>query len=270
MARSPRSELTDVANLLDESVDIYSATRSGLPLGEWEAPREALALLGVCIRNVEAAAVLARSDELLAPAVWANARNSFEIAVRVVWLLSPADRFNSEVRWLALLLEYERFHERLASEPGTDVESASEHLAMARQIRDFRLGVEGRLPAAYSPQPRIPSIREMLKESRSEGMYRIYMQGSQYLHGSMAASATYRRNLGTAAESGEFSSIRDWVLPLRVCWLGLRNAGGFVIDRLSGGSRTMDWSSVGPRIDVAFSTLARCGPEEPPMARDRR
>lgn len=262
MGRPPRPELRSVADLLDESVQVYFTTRSGLPLGEWEAPIEGLSLTGVCIRNIKAAAILARDDELLAPAVWPNARNAFELATRVIWLLHPSDRFDSEVRWLALLQEYERFHERMASEPLTSVETGMNYVAIARQVRAFRLGVEARLPHGYVPQPRIPSVREMLKESGSEVMYRVYVQGSQYLHGSMVGSATFRKNLGTALQSGEFSKISDWILPLRVCWLSLRNAGGFVIDRLTGGSRKIDWSSVEPRIDAAFLALARCSVDE--------
>lgn len=256
MTRSPRSELRRIADLLDESVVSYGYARSGLVVGRWEAPLEAFSVSGVCVRNIEAAAVLARTDELLAPAVWANARNAFEIAVRVNWLLHSSDPFQCETRWLAFVEEYERFHQRMARESIIGSDRANRHLATAHGLREFRIAVEAQLPDGYARQARIPSVRDMLNEASSESMYRIYIEASQYLHGSMAASAMYRRNLGIDKQFGDYTSIFDWILPLRVCWLSLRNTASIVIDRLSDGDRTLDWSILEPQINTAFAALA--------------
>lgn len=257
IARPPRPELRKVAGLLDEAVEAYAAARTGIEVeGGWEAPLEAFALSGLCVRNVEAVAVLAKTDEVLAPAAWANARNAFEIAVRVIWLLYPDDRFEAEMRWIALLQEYERFHTRMTNVPETAVDSGRRHLDLANRIREFRLGVEERIPPGYAPPSRIPSVEQMLKEINTPAMYAIYIEGSQFLHGTMAASAAYRRGLGVAKELGDFSTIVHWIPLLRASWLSIKNAGSFVVDRLSGSRYTLDWTPIGGEIDAAFRALA--------------
>jgi hypothetical protein len=257
VVRQPRDELVRVANLLDEAVAKYLRSYSRVtPDWRWEAPFEAFALSALCVRNVEAAAVLARTDEVLAPAAWANARNAFETATRVVWLLYPGDRFECEMRWIALLREYEGFHDRMARAEGEDIDTAAQHLRVASELRGFRTDVEARVPTGYSVPPRVPNLRDMLTEMDGSAMYRTYIEGSQVLHGTMAGTEHYRRNLGTERAFGDFTAIGHWILPLRLCWLSLKNAARFVVDRLSGGSDALDWSSTDAELDAALRTLA--------------
>lgn len=127
------------------------------------------------IRNVEAAIVLARHDEVLAPAAWANARNVFDAATRILWLLVPADRFISETHWIALLDESARFHTRMAKARDVPAEVRARHQARARQIQDFRDGVMAALPSGYEVPTRIPETDVPLG-MRVGGMYQLYIQ----------------------------------------------------------------------------------------------
>lgn len=81
---------------------------------KWEAPREAWAMSNLLIRNIEAVLLMARTDEVMVSAAWANARCAFEQAVRIIWLLKPTDRYASEGRWLGFLAEAERFRRLVA------------------------------------------------------------------------------------------------------------------------------------------------------------
>jgi hypothetical protein len=210
------------------------------------------------VRNIEAANVLARHDEILVSAAWANARNVFDAATRILWLLTPSDRFESEARWIALLNEYERFHKRMAALDDLPSGEAKRHLVVARQIGDFRDGVVAALPAQYKVPTRIPGGDILLRGLGVPGMYRLYIEGSQYMHAAMPATALYRKNLGDMKELGEYVGPIDWILPLRTCWVCLHNAGQFVVDRLGG---TTDWpgdhTEIGMRIDAAFRALAK-------------
>jgi hypothetical protein len=137
--------------VLEEAVGDFLHTRAQVrPETQWEAPLEAWAISNVMIRNIEAAALLARHDEALAPDAWANARNALDAAVRILWLLYPQDRFESEARWVALLVERERFHLRMADELAStaDDEHAATHRKWAAKAREFYTRVADMLPSA--------------------------------------------------------------------------------------------------------------------------
>src|SRR5688572_23508354 len=86
IVKPPCAEIVRVSDLLDAAVgDFLRSCRDLDVSGVWEAPLEGFSLAKLCIRNVEAIAVLARTDEVLAPAGWANARNAFEVAARILW-----------------------------------------------------------------------------------------------------------------------------------------------------------------------------------------
>jgi hypothetical protein len=159
------------------------------------------------------------------------------------------------MRWIALLREYEEFHDRMARAQDEDIDTAAKHLRRASELRGFRTDVEARVPAGYSVPSRVPNLRDMLTEIDSSAMYRTYIEGSQVLHGTMVATESYRRNLGTERKFGDFTAIGDWILPLRLCWLSLKNAARFVVDRVSGGSDALDWSSTETEFDTAFEEL---------------
>ena len=252
VVRVPRPQLVRVANLIDEAAKLYVGACSRIqPDGYWEAPLEAFAQSWLCVRNVEAVAILAKSDEVLVPAAWANARNAFEIAIRIIWLLYPGDRFECEMRWLGLLAEWERFHGRMTIPFTSD---DAEHRARAEKIRMFRKEVENRVPSGYTPVTRVPSVEAILEETKTPEMKAVYIQGSQFLHGTMAATSLYRHPKGKR-EYGEFTTVANWILPLRTSWLSLKEMARFVTDRLSGGPGEIDWKSFVPTIDGAFQDL---------------
>jgi hypothetical protein len=118
----------------------------------------------------QATALLARTDEVLALAAWANARNAFEVAVRVMWLLYPRDRFECEMRWIALIHEWERFEERMTRYTLTISET---HRLRAQALRDIREGIIKEVPIGHSPVSRIPSIEQRLNEFGTAEMFSI-------------------------------------------------------------------------------------------------
>jgi hypothetical protein len=254
--KAPRPELIHLAGLLDDAIQRYLERQNQVEeTWRWEAPIEGIALSSLCLRNIEAVTLLATHDEVLAPAAWANARNAFEVALRVVWLLHPTDRFASEARWLGLLHDYERFHSSMTRFEHAHV-IPQKHREIAWSIRQFRLAVEDRLPSGYTPVKRAPPIADILREVDAQDLYAAYKEGSQFLHGSMAATALFRRHLGTAKSLGDYTSIADWILPLRICWLALKTMAPAIINRLSDEPASFEWGTVVPAMDRAFRELA--------------
>jgi hypothetical protein len=241
-----------MAEAIDEMIDGYLVALRNAEAGQWEAPKEGYVLGWLLIRNIQAVIALARQDEILATAAWSNARVAFEHSARIIWMLHPADRFEAECRWLAFLEEYERVERRIGREPSSD---AGQRDQRAESIRNFREGVIAKLPAGYRPA-KVPSLREMLNTLNTPQMYQLYQVGSQYVHGSMYAATGYSRNLGTERAIGDFTSTMDWILPMRLCWLSLREAAWFILDRLEvpEGSKP-DWSALNERADGAFQAL---------------
>jgi hypothetical protein len=248
-----------LADTLDACIGRFLEARSGL-LGShgWEAPREGWALSNLMVRNMEAVLLMARTDEVMVSAAWSNARCVFEHAVRIVWLLNTPDRFTGECRWLGFLADVERFH-RLVAEAARaypDLPNSTDHAGLERALREFREGVTAKLPQGYAPE-KPPSFEAMLGTMDGAAMYRYYREGSQYVHGSVWGTAGYRRNLGVHARFGEFSSTADWILPLRLCWLSLRNAGAVLLSSLGDEPVTCDWDAMEVSVTHGFEALVR-------------
>lgn len=254
LIRPPCAELLRVAEAIDQMIDQYvAALRSVADAGRWEAPLEGFAAGWLLIRNVEAVIVMARYDEVLVTAAWSNARIAFELSARIIWMLKPDDPYEVECRWLAFLEENEITERRMAREVNAD---ADFHSRRAEGIRDFRERVISALPSGYQAASK-PSFRDMLEALGSPEMYRFYREGSQYVHGGMYASAGYSRNLGGERNFGEFTSTFDWILPMRLCWLSLRNATRIILRRLGVPEGAMpDWHELNNNTDAAFQALA--------------
>lgn len=252
--RPPSAELVRVAEVIEQLVSEYvRALRRVAVLGRWEAPREGLALGWLLIRSIEAAAELARRDEAFVTAAWSNTRVAFELATRIIWMLQPADRYGAECRWLSLLGEYEEIERKLAREAPS---YADRHNEKADAIASFREGVIAALPSGYKVKG-MPRFRDMLKALDTPEMYQFYREGSQYVHGGLYASASYSRNLGSARDLGDFTSTFDWILPMRLCWLSLRRASWFILDRLEVPEQAMpQWDQLEDYANTAFQELA--------------
>lgn len=255
--RPPGPNLLRLADTLEACIARFLQARAGL-LGTnpWEAPRKGWALSNLMVRNIEAVLVMARTDEVLVSAAWTNARCAFEQSVRIIWMLNTPDPYISESRWLGFLADAERFHRLVAdsSEKEPDLPSTARHREIENGMREFREGASARLPEGYKVQ-KPPSFEAMLRALDGGGMYRYYREGSQYVHGSMWGTSVYRRNLGIHAQFGDFTDTWDWVLPLRLCWLSLRNAGEILVSRLGDGTASCDWDAVAQRVTVDFEAL---------------
>lgn len=254
IARPPCAELVRVAEVIDQMIAEYIKGLRGVPvIGRWEAPQEGIALGWLLVRNVEAVIGMARYDEVLVTAAWSNTRVAFELATRIIWMLHPGDRYEAECRWLALLGEYEEIERKLAREVP---EYSDRHNNKAMAIQRFREGVISALPSGYRAG-RIPHFVDMLKALDTSEMYRFYREGSQYVHGGMYAAASYSKHLGHIRDLGDFTSTFDWILPMRLCWLSLRRATSFILNRLEALENAMpEWDRIDEQAGAAFEALA--------------
>jgi hypothetical protein len=254
VVRPPAPELLLIAEIIEHAIDQYlAALRSNSSFGQWEAPIEGWALGCLLIRNIEAVIGMAHHDEVLVTAAWSNTRVAFEQGVRILWMLEPDDRYQAECRWLAFLKEYEKFERDMAREVPADAEL---HTRRAVAVHDFRVGVASKLPRGYQPA-KTPSFRDMLKAIDNPEMYRFYREGSQYVHGSMYGSGSYRHNLGTHIEVGEFTSTFDWILPMRLCWITFLKAASMILRRLDvAEAATPNWGEMAETANGAFQSLA--------------
>ena len=252
VAHPPSAALLNMAETIDEMIDQYRVALRSAKFNQWEAPREGYVLGWLLIRNIQAVTALARQDEIMATGAWSNARVAFELSVRTVWMLYPVDRYEAECRWLALLGEYERAERRITRESSADLDQKNQ---AAQAIQSFREGVIAALPSGYRPA-KMPNLREMLDSLDNSQMYRLYIIGSQFVHGSIYAATGYSRNLGNERIIGDFTSTLDWILPMRLCWLSFREAAWFILDRLEVPERVKpNWNSLNGRADVAFQAL---------------
>lgn len=185
----PTMEVKHAASMLYQTVPRFSkALRGGLPIGKWESETEAYVKMLLVLRHVESLSILARTDLVLLPAAVVIARAAFETATGVLWMLDPEDPFEREVRWLAQLAEEEEYYERLfkkSSELGGPLEDVE---TRRKVIGKFRTDVEGALPDGYETLKRVPNFAQMLGTLGLERQYLLYMDSSQFTHGTQVAT----------------------------------------------------------------------------------
>jgi hypothetical protein len=101
-------ELAKTLGLLHKAAGGALKTLSPARLGRaglWEAPLDAVVLHVLVVRHTEAFCAVARDGVSMLPSAQVLARAVFEVAARGLWLLAPADPFQREARWLALMKE---------------------------------------------------------------------------------------------------------------------------------------------------------------------
>lgn len=251
----PRPELVAVADALDQAVMKYLAMERPTTV-TMQSPVAGLVMSWIVARNIQAVALLARTDELLFPAVWPNARAAFEIGLRIIWILFPGDPFECELRLLPVLDEYARYNERMeARKPEFAI--PGRHAETANGVRATLEALRARIPKGRSEPPRIPDMPSILKEIGNEHLYPAYIEGSQYPHGTMAASAAYKRGSATFAEA---VNLREWLLPMRLSWITLQEVAKIVTLRLTGIS--IDWGGDKRNMDSLFKALAAADPSQ--------
>jgi hypothetical protein len=239
VARPPTPAMTQAARSLAAAAQQFNMAQARVRgLGRWEAELQARALLLLAMRNVETVSLLAGWDQVLLPAAVVSARTAFELSVRSRWLLVSDDRYEGEVRWLAMIREAEDTYRRQANrleKAGYDVQYPRD---AQKSFRTFRLGVEDKLPAFYRPTRGLPKLDAMLDTLGEPEQYTLYIRAPHYVHGLSESTGIYHRNLGTARTYGEFIKPRDWHLPLAMAWRALSKGGEIYIARAGNKSRT--------------------------------
>ena len=242
-----------MANRFEEAIAHFLAARQQPP-GQWESLDEATVMAYLVVRHVEGLVELARRDEVLLAPAWACARSAMEVAPRLRWLLEPDDAYSREGRWLARIEEEERFHRATASGLADVGGEAAQIERVADQVRDFRIRVADLLPARTLVPRSIPSADSAI--AHDPGVYLLYRQASQYVHGTHAGGSLYRRHLGTAKQLGERIRTSMWAGPLQAGWWGLTTAGTAVLDAIGGA--LWPQKSLVQAVMAALETLARC------------
>jgi hypothetical protein len=259
--------LLRIAATLEGAVEAFAHARTAAaPTGEYEAPLEAWNLSSLVIRTLDDLCLMARTDMALVAPAMQCARAALEHTVRAIWLLHPPERFAAEVRWLALVQELEKYEAWLAREAGS-VQEREKHQTSSDRIRLFREGVAGRLPVGYQPLGALPNMRQMMSEIGIGQVYEHYRTLSQPVHGTMRATRLFHRNLENTLVFGDFSSLFDWILPMRISWIGIRELQEMLLFRcgpepVQGGSEAFN----GADIDEQFKEMALRAYEQLPAS----
>jgi hypothetical protein len=108
------AEIRVKCDLIDQMIAEFIAARNTVEDThfKYEAPREALLLFNLTIRNVEGVITLARNDLALLPAAEILVRAAVEPSIKAAWMMTPSDPFEREARWLAHLKSEKSYLER--------------------------------------------------------------------------------------------------------------------------------------------------------------
>lgn len=180
-------------------------------IGTWESDVEALNLIALSAIHAVAVATLAQASTSLLPSAIPLARASMEAGARAMWLLAPGNPFDREARWLVHLEHEINVQNRLASVDS----NASTNLAV---IRNFVDGVRSKLPPGTVAPKSLPSFEAMLTSIGMSEKYIVYTFLSQTTHATHHGTSHFRKHLGTMKLLGEFTTPKDWWLPLSTVW----------------------------------------------------
>jgi hypothetical protein len=234
---TPTKTIIQTTHLIDEAIGLYLKKNVGLRKHlRYESDAESKILFIQVIRHVEAIGELARRDLATLPSALVLTRAAFETTARILWMLHPNEVFDREARFLAHLggeAEYFQRFAKFLEQFGHDGESWRSSF---ESIRNFRMGVQNKLPASIQRVETLPNLRDMLKDIGQEGLYATYMHLSQFSHGSPVAGGLYRRGRGLSMRLGEFIYPESWVDPLRSAWWCVAKGGQKILERVVGDS----------------------------------
>lgn len=261
--QQPRAELVSLADALQSAVNFYRKKTSEIKIASpLSPPHVALTISWGAARNVDAVSILAKTDELLVPAAWSNARAACEVALRAIWLIHPADPMISYLRLLAIVEENQRYHERMLK-AASPVSYLDRHEEASRELAQFLQRALPEIPQGYEYEPHIPTFDQIAEEIGAGQLRASYIEASQYSHGKFASTALYKRVDDVASLMPvERVSLREWLYPLRICWLCLRELGKFLTFRLSMETEQCAWSQHEREIEHLFKALADADPSE--------
>jgi hypothetical protein len=208
------------------------------------------------VRQVESIIELARNDLCLFPSAMVVARAAFETGVSVIWLLTPTDPFEREVRWMAKLREYERAYRRLAdtfSEAGLNMPDLSQR---ADSIKEFHQEILNAFPSGYAQIPGVPGTEKMLTELLFKAQNARYIYASQFVHAALMATEIYRPSIGGQALA-EVISPRDWAVPLEMAWMSLAEPWRLFLLRTGGNSIGFPGPGLARQVRRAIESLRR-------------
>lgn len=252
--QTPIPELANLADALQGAAEFYRKRTADIKLASpLSAPHVALTISWKAVRNVETVSILAKTDELLVPAAWSNARAACEIALRAIWLIHPADNTESHLRLLALVDENKRYHDRMLREK-SPISYMDRHQAESERLDQF---LERSRNEGFNYSPHVPKFNQIAEEIGVSQLIPLYIEASQYTHGAFRAS-----ELSPGAMPTEQAFPRHWIYPLRVCWLCLRELGKIMTFRLSLETEECDWSAHEPEIDRLFKALSDADPSD--------
>lgn len=180
-------------------------------MGRWEADVEAYNLLLLAARHgLSVAMLLAQQKELYTSATVLS-RACMEAGAKAIWLVQPDDPYERECRWLAHLAGEINTRKRLG-----DVMPSE--LKVAEQIAEFRDGVAAALPDGYIVPKGVPKVKNLLEIIDLPEKYLLYINSSQYSHGTHYAGGAFRTGLGTQKLLTNVVRDVDCFLPLATCW----------------------------------------------------
>jgi hypothetical protein len=165
----PTDKAIQCADLLNEAITRALVRRDSVSVDElayYEAHWEAHIQLLIAIRHLDSLVTLARTDLCLYPSAMVLARSALEIAAWVMWLMTPADPFERETRFLLRLADYAHNYRRLAKHTEDLGQENSAYRDRAATIQRLHDQLKAKLAErSYEPTlKQLPKVKDMISD----------------------------------------------------------------------------------------------------------
>lgn len=203
-------ELERICQIVDSSIVKFLKALPKITFGTYEHEVTAYIKLLHSVRLLESIVELARKDIVYVQAALIIARGVFENLIRTTWILLPNDKFLNEARYVAYLETECEYLERVSKGFGTVTLKEAQLLEQREGVKKFKNDLGRLLMDKGYAIPKLPNVREMLKEINEERKYIYYVILSQYSHFSHHSSNIYQKNLGVYKELAETNNVDLW------------------------------------------------------------
>jgi hypothetical protein len=257
-------EIIELVNLHYQLVKNFNSSRKP-KLDSFEVHTECALMLTQIIRHINAVCLLGKNDLSFFPSALIISRSAFELSAKVVWLLLSEDPWEQEARWLRYAQQNKnsefnfslKYLEFLNKSQAEHTKLLSEY----QKINDFYKSVsvlfEKKFPGKYDYKTPVPDMKKMLGEIGIKNHYFLYVNSSQYAHGSMVSTQIYRKRYGTAMELGDFITPSDWAYCFQLTSMSLLNAGKIFLLSTNGNPITFNFDEMIGKFELSLKNLSR-------------
>jgi hypothetical protein len=243
-----------IADYMNIRADITSAIDLSRQPAHFEADGQLLAI----IRQIQAVNAIAEADLALYIPATALSRGMFELAVHMLWMLTPADHEGQVARWCRIIKSHQRSMDKFSRyKSKANGDPVDFHLSHSKQLQTMYdttvASLSPEVQKKYQVDKYLPPFEQLFPDGMQKTHYPMYMILSQFTHPTLEISRALERDANRIREGR--STVESWYNVYRVVWFALREPTRALLDRVGASPADFLGSRYGEPIEKALMVI---------------